>query len=121
MAIDKKISQLTLLTSVDESNDYLPIVKNSTTVTSRIKPSVLMASKEPVLVSVIDSFTPTLGQTVFTLSQTRKSNTLFTLELNGIVQIEGTHFTVSAKTLTWANYEYLTLVTTDKLIARYYY
>jgi hypothetical protein len=71
--------------------------------------------------AVTDAYTPTLGQTVFTLSQTRDSNFLFILTLNGQVREETTDFTVSGTTLTWLDPSGLTLLTTDRLIARYYY
>lgn len=71
--------------------------------------------------AVTDAYTPTLGQTVFTLSQTRSADFHFILTLNGQVREETTDFTVSGTTLTWLNPAGLTLKTTDRLIARYYY
>lgn len=70
---------------------------------------------------VIDAYTPTLSQTVFTLSQTRSAEFLFLLTLNGIIKEEGVDFTVSGTILTWLDPAGLTLKTTDRLIARYYY
>jgi hypothetical protein len=71
--------------------------------------------------AVTNAYTPTLGQTVFTLTQTRSTDFHFILTLNGQVREETVDFTVSGTTLTWLDPAGLTLVTTDRLIARYYY
>ena len=68
---------------------------------------------------VIDSFTPTLGQTVFTLSDTPINPDGFDLFLNGERRLRGTDFTQSGTALTWLDPLGETLVTTDTLIARY--
>jgi hypothetical protein len=70
---------------------------------------------------VADAYTPTLGQTAFTLSQTPRADYLFLLTLNGAIQLESTDFTVSGTSLTWLNAGGITLKTTDSLVARYYY
>lgn len=50
-----------------------------------------------------ESFTPMPGQTVFTLSQPCILNGLTVLDVNGIVYVEGVHYTVAGTTLTWMN------------------
>lgn len=67
---------------------------------------------------VTESFTPTLGQTSFPLSQTPGSPTTALLVLNGQVREYGSlpkDFTISGSTLTWNDPGGLTLLTTDLL------
>lgn len=66
-----------------------------------------------------DEFTPTLGQTVFTLSDTPNSPEAFSLYLNGQLRQEGVDYTAVGPVLTWLDPDSLTLVTTDLLQARY--
>lgn len=66
---------------------------------------------------LINSFTPTNGQTVFTLSQASNSGYYF-LTLNGLTQERSLDYTVSGTTLTWLNADF-TLTTSDKLVFYY--
>jgi len=70
---------------------------------------------------VTDVFTPTLGQTVFILSQTRSAEFHFILTVGGLMMRAGVHFTVLGTTLTWLDFGGITLKTTDDVVARYYY
>jgi hypothetical protein len=52
---------------------------------------------------VIDVFSPTLGQTAFTLSATPSAPTTSLVWINGVLYEEGLDYTVSGTTLTWLN------------------
>lgn len=69
--------------------------------------------------AVEDAFSPTPGQTVFTLSSTPNSSAAFALYLNGQLRQDIVDYTVSGTTLTWLDPNGLTLVATDILQARY--
>lgn len=68
---------------------------------------------------VNDSFTPTLGQTVFALSAVPASQAGFDLYLNGKRAKRSVDFTQVGTVLTWLDPSGLSLITTDDLIARY--
>ena len=59
-----------------------------------------------------DTFTPTLAQTIFTLSNSYGAGTISILFLNGVSQLEGIDYTISGTTLT---YLHLTLDNLDTL------
>jgi hypothetical protein len=69
--------------------------------------------------AVEDTFTPTLSQTIFTLSSTPSGPAAFSLYLNGQLRLRGTDYTQAGTILTWLDPGGLTLLTTDELIARY--
>jgi hypothetical protein len=72
-----------------------------------------------------DVFTPTLGQTVFTLSQTPVSNEGLMVYLNGQQRLLTTDYTRTGTTLTWQDPvvagKTVSLKTSDKLVAVYNY
>jgi hypothetical protein len=59
------------------------------------------------------------GQTAFTITYTPVSDAAFALYLNGQLRERGTDYTQSGTNVTWLDPGGLTLITTDKLIARY--
>lgn len=65
-----------------------------------------------------ESFVPTDDQTVFTLSQACVANGLTVLDVNGVVYVEGLHYTVAGTVLTWLNVDF-TLKSTDLVTIRY--
>lgn len=67
---------------------------------------------------VREVFTPTLGQTVFTLLNSDVATTRTLVEVNGQLQHEGNDYTLSGTTLTWLDNDF-TLDTTDQLIVYY--
>lgn len=68
---------------------------------------------------VVDNFTPTAGQTVFTLSKIPNNQEIF-VNINGLDYYENADFTVSrsTKTVTWTNA--YTLEADDKVKIQYY-
>ena len=67
--------------------------------------------------NVEQTFTPTIGQTVFTLSQTSAGRRILVF-VNGQEQLQGTDYTVSGNTLTWLNTDF-SLDTIDRLTIYY--
>jgi hypothetical protein len=66
-----------------------------------------------------DPFTPTLGQTVFSLSQAFLGTPGISLVLvNNLAYVEGTNYTISGTTLTWLDTPF-TLDGSDSLVAVY--
>jgi hypothetical protein len=71
---------------------------------------------------VSDEYSATAGQTVFALTQTKSTNTLMRLYINGI-RISKTAFSLSGTTFTYlpANNETYTLIAGDRIQIDYYY
>ena len=71
---------------------------------------------------VSDEYTATVGQTVFTLTQTKSSNAALKLFVNG-VRISKTAFSLSGTTFTYipANNEAYTLLAGDRIQIDYFY
>jgi len=69
--------------------------------------------------AVTDSFTPTPGQTVFTLSQTPNSNDSVSVYLNGQRRRITSDYTLSGNTLTWINPDGILLTPDDRLDVTY--
>ena len=65
-----------------------------------------------------NEFTPTLGQTVFTLTPGPSETRSLSLFVNGVRADDVTDFTVVGTTLTWLDTDF-SLDTSDKVIVRY--
>ena len=73
-------------------------------------------SERPYIDDILPVTAP--GQTVFTLSETPADSLSLVFTINGNTQIQGVHYTLVAKTITWLN-SFL-LAPGDQLLAHYY-
>ena len=68
---------------------------------------------------ITDVFTPTLGQTIFILSQTPSDDNDVQMFVNSIKTILGTNYTAVGTTVTWLDTPYI-LDTSDKVEIVYF-
>jgi hypothetical protein len=105
--------------SVDLPNGTTATTQTDGDNTTKLATTAFVQSAIPYFINqVTDSYTATLGQTSFTLSQTRNTNFHFLWTIDGLIYEEGVDFTISGTTLTWNGF---TLTPSHRAIARYYY